>query len=62
VPAGVDEFAEMYALSRKLEMMGYVCNALTLRLGVEAIDDNHVARQIDEVRQMLLTMQAGATR
>ena len=53
VPAGLQEAAQTFDLSRKLQMMGYVCNALTLRRGLEPIEEFNIKGQVDEVREML---------
>jgi Ser/Thr protein kinase RdoA (MazF antagonist) len=53
LPEHLEELEGTYRLFRKLVTMGYICNALTLRRGIEVIEEFDVVRQIEELRQMM---------
>ncbi len=55
----LDDFKEVTRLTAKIGMMGYICNALTLRLGVEPIGEHKIVKQMDEVREMLASLRGG---
>ncbi len=59
IPNHLDDFKEVTRLSAKIGMMGYICNALTLRLGVEPIEEHKIVKQVEEVREMLASLRGG---
>jgi Ser/Thr protein kinase RdoA (MazF antagonist) len=59
VPETLEEFKPVTHLSGKLITMGYICNALTLRLGIEPIEEHRIVEQVEEVGQLLSRINNG---
>jgi len=59
VPRSLERFKGVTHLSGKLRMMGYVCNALTLRRGIEPIEESRIVGQVAEIEQLLQDLANG---
>jgi hypothetical protein len=60
VPEYLERFKQVNRLAEKLGTMAYICGRLTLRRGIEPIDEHNILQRVDEVRQMLAELPADA--
>ena len=61
VPANLNDFRQFNALAAKLSTTAYICGSLTLRLGIEPIEEHNIAQQVLEVKQLLTELPSSNT-
>ena len=53
VPSNMDQFLILEDLARRLNIMSYICGRLTLRLGVEPMENHDFRARVQELSRLL---------
>lgn len=53
LPAALGPLEPVYRLSGRIAILGYICNALTLRLGVEVVDQHNFVEAMTEISALV---------